>query len=153
MIAEVVPSLAGPTLKIFGIPVQTWLGTQYDRECHALARKINAAPAEIGLVLVNARKVDALQVWYAIFTALLDMPEAGETNDQLVGKMRLLRERIRAEIPDEEQPQRKPRLLGEPAEYGDRLRTTDRRICHDRRHSKTDRRASHPGAGRKERSR
>lgn len=56
------------------------------------------------LPVLDPRKVEALKVWYAIFAALLDGPEPSETDAFLVTKMRQLRERIRKEFPDGDEP-------------------------------------------------
>lgn len=50
------------------------------------------------LPLIDPHKLEALKVWYAVFTALLDGPP--ESDQWLVEKFRLLRERIRVELHD-----------------------------------------------------
>ena len=47
---------------------------------------------------IDRKKVEALKVWYALFTTLLDVRELPETDESLVGRLRKLRERIDVEM-------------------------------------------------------
>jgi hypothetical protein len=51
-----------------------------------------------GKISVNRKWVTALATWYAVFSAILDEPEPGETLERRDERMRILRARIDREM-------------------------------------------------------